>query len=378
MSHLGYGDNLRSCARVPQKLGATMVTKGKGISIAACLGAAALTLLPMRAVAESAPSAQANAKWYVEQAQINYDVGQWDAALVDYEAAYSLTRDPTLLARMGDACGRKGDNKRAIDCYQNYLEKVPNASDRPTVEKHIQELQQRVERSSPASVSAAQEAPHVAAPAPISSGPAASLATSPPPAAPPSANGPATDATLPSPLAEQPSDGVPPSLRTRATEAPSPAPVEALSSARQADVAERRRASPPPAGRTPLPQLSTVETRPADVSSRTDENSGSGTRRIWGGVLMVSGISFVGLGGIFSWRTKSIESSINGASSFDADKYHEGQTFEALQWVCYGIGAGAAVTGLILYLTGGSNSSRLSLAPHIGPGSAGLGAQGIF
>jgi hypothetical protein len=51
-----------------------------------------------------------------------------------------------------------------------------------------------------------------------------------------------------------------------------------------------------------------------------------------------------------------------------------------MQWVFYGVGAGALVTGAALYLLGYSQTTtaEVSLAPILGPRTAGLSARGGF
>jgi hypothetical protein len=354
------------------------VTRRRKTWIGWCLAIAAVALLPKEGLAGDA--SQGNAKWYVEQAQLYADMGRWDAALADYEAAYAVSRDPGLLLKMGDVCQRKGDLKRAIDCYRNYLEKVPNASDRLAVQKRILELEERVKNPAPAPGVPATEAPSVAAPPPNRP----SAAKAPPPPGPPVAAGasvPTAETAQPTPVAEQsvaeqPLEEVSPTPPTTAPELLPPLRPNVEPSPAVPPSAAPVPAFPPPTSSAAPPQVPAVQS--ADVSVRSDQQAGWGGRRIAGGVLMGSGIVVVGVGGIFSWRTKSIESSINSSSSFDSGEYRDGQTAEVLQWVCYGVGGAAAITGLILYLTAPSSSSRLSFAPQVGPRGAGLTAQGVF
>jgi TolB-like protein len=81
------------------------------------------------------------AKQHYKKAVELYDVGRWDEAIAEFQIAYSLRADPVLLFNMAQAYRLKGDVKRALDLYRNYLMKDPNSRAREDVERRIRDLQ---------------------------------------------------------------------------------------------------------------------------------------------------------------------------------------------------------------------------------------------
>ena len=75
----------------------------------------------LSAEAHAADPASEEARKHFQIGQDFFDVGRWDEAAAEFERAYALRKDPTLLYNMAQAYRRKGDAKRAIDLYKNYL-----------------------------------------------------------------------------------------------------------------------------------------------------------------------------------------------------------------------------------------------------------------
>jgi hypothetical protein len=241
----------------------------------------------------------------------------------------------------------------------------------------------------PAATGSAPTGPAPSGPAPTSPAPTGLAPIGPAPTGPapagltptsPAPTGPAVGSALSPQVAEQPPAQIFPSL-------PPGEPVP-LPPSLPAPVVDQFPQAQPPMAPIPFvpPQPSSAgyppyvapASPPVGVSARVDEEPGWSGLRITGTVLAAGGIAMVGLGGYFTWQTKSIESSISSSAAFDVNKYRDGQTAETMQWVCYGIGAGAMVTGVVLYVIGGSSSPRVSVAPQFRPGTVGLGAQGVF
>lgn len=93
-----------------------------------------------------------------------YDLGQYEEAIKEYQAAYRAKDDPAILFNIGQAYRGAGDAQSAIESYRSYLRKVPGAPNRPEVEERIVELRRVVEhqrKPSPTPASAPPTAPTV-------------------------------------------------------------------------------------------------------------------------------------------------------------------------------------------------------------------------
>jgi tetratricopeptide (TPR) repeat protein len=110
------------------------------------------------------PDAQQARKYYEKGTQY-YDLGRYDEAARQFEAAYEIKQDAALLYNIAQAYRRMGDNKRALELYKNFLRRMPDSSRRTEVEGRIGVLQKLVDESAskPASVT---PAPAVEPPAP--------------------------------------------------------------------------------------------------------------------------------------------------------------------------------------------------------------------
>jgi tetratricopeptide (TPR) repeat protein len=251
------------------------------------------------------PDAQQARKYYEKGTQY-YDLGRYDEAARQFEAAYEIKQDAALLYNIAQSYRRMGDNKRAVELYKNFLRRMPNSSKRTEVEGRIEALQKLVDES-------------------------ASKPTSVMPA-------PAVD--LPAPVQE---DGAILAL----------APVVA-----------------PPAP-------ASVVAAPAPESRLAPRNG----LRTAGIVTASVGVVGVAAGVIFGLRARSLSNQVETATQFNADDASAGKRAETLEWVCYGVGAAALVTGVVLTIVGSSNhadGAHSYLSPMIVPQGAGLSAGGRF
>ena len=99
------------------------------------------------------------------------------AAVAEYTVAYELLNDPVVLFNRAECYRRIGENEKAADDYHAFLEKVPAAPNRASIEKKLLALEapEPAEREKPA------EAP------PATKPPPAKVAEAPPPPPPPKA-----------------------------------------------------------------------------------------------------------------------------------------------------------------------------------------------
>lgn len=287
-----------------------------------------LSAWPGAAQAEDRATEQA--RQHYEDATKHYDLGHWDEAITEYEKAYELRPDPSFLYNLAQVHRRKGDAKKALDLYKNYLRKEPKSPQREEVEEKIAALQKQIDE--------AAAKPAVAPVEPVPALPAASAGI----------------ATAGPGSVVQPEPPTP--TTTPAPVAPLPAPTVV----------------PPSSPSTPAPVAVDVSRAPVP---------GRGLR-IAGIVCGSVGAGAIIAGGIFGLRARSLSNKVAGASKFNPSDETAGQRAETLQWTFYGIGAGAVVAGGVLYYVGvravQPTSSAVSLGPMVGPGTAGLSAMGVF
>jgi hypothetical protein len=112
------------------------------------------------------------------------DESNYDKAISYFDDAYSIDCSVhAILPIIATAYERKGDKNEAVRALDEYLRRVPNASDREHVERRIKNLNDQIAREQPSATTSASSAP-VSPPA-ASVAPEASAV--PPPATPPPA-----------------------------------------------------------------------------------------------------------------------------------------------------------------------------------------------
>lgn len=313
--------------------------------------------LALPRVARGGDSAAEEVKQHFFKGQQFFDVGRWDDAAEEFEKAYSLKGDPTFIYNMGQAYRRKGDAKRALDLYKNYLIKAPRSPQRAEVEERIRGLQKQLEEAE------YQVKPVTQIPvAPSATSPATSPAAAPPapaPVVPAPAPNPAP-APAPAPI---PSSTAPAPVQGQATYAPAAAPSAPVNGY-------------PPAAYQPQPSYVRAEATPPALATATP---GHGLR-VTGVVLGITGVALVGAGIFCGAEAASYSHSVETGSVFNPSFQDRGKLYETLQWVGYGVGAGLVATGAALYGIGvvAGKAPAVALAPSVFPGGAGLGAQGVF
>ena len=87
-----------------------------------------------------------------------YDVGRWDEAAEEFRKAYELGNNPAFLFNIAHCYRRKGDIRRAVDLYKDYLLKAPDSPRRAEIEGHIKALEQELEDAQSANNSPAHNA----------------------------------------------------------------------------------------------------------------------------------------------------------------------------------------------------------------------------
>jgi tetratricopeptide (TPR) repeat protein len=252
----------------------------------------------------------ASAKPFYDRGIVEYNLGHFAEAIVQFEKAYEHDRAPILLFNIAQAHRQSGNPERALFFYRRYLENEPNAANRSDVEKRMAELDEMAKRQAEVK---SRPPTSVAGPAP----------TTPPP---PPATAPAS-APAPTETGTVTTVGATPAASTTAT------------------------ASPPESGGGANP---------------------GGTMKIAGIATASAGAASVLVGVFFSSRVSSASNDVTSGAVFDPDAESSAKSAATMQWVFYGVGAAAIATGAALYYLGHQKSrsgeSRVALLPVIGPG----------
>jgi tetratricopeptide (TPR) repeat protein len=122
----------------------------------------AILLLLCSTVAHAAPSSSAlkQAKQHFAQGKASQDLGKYDEAIAEYEAAYKLAPLPKLLFNIGQCQRLKGDKPKALQAYESYVAAAPDDDFADDARDQIAALKLRieVERAEERSRRAAEEA----------------------------------------------------------------------------------------------------------------------------------------------------------------------------------------------------------------------------
>jgi len=122
------------------------------VALVVCAGA--------RASAEPSAQAVKAAKQHYTEGKKFQDASNYDAAIVEYEAAYKLAPKPVLLFNIGQCYRLKGDKPKAIEAYEGFLAAAPDDPVANDAREYVTTLKLRieVEKAEAASKQAAAEA----------------------------------------------------------------------------------------------------------------------------------------------------------------------------------------------------------------------------
>jgi tetratricopeptide (TPR) repeat protein len=279
-----------------------------------------------------------------------YDLGKFDDAIREFEAAYEAKSDPAFLYNLAQSHRLAGHNAEALRFYRTYLRYVPKAANRADIEDRIKELEKSV-------------ADHPA--------------TEPPATAPPPALGGPAGAPAPSPWPGSPSVVPTPGPPSGPTASPATAPASAVpSNAWQPSTARE----PAPASALPGPMSPAPPGNPPEAAAQMSPNLGpvptvnSSGRRTAGIAIAAAGGGLFVVGAIFGLvarnQSKKVETAANNNERFDPSVESLGKASQALQWVGLTVGAVAVAAGLILYTTSPAGTEQpppppIALAPLV-------------
>src|SRR5947209_2844121 len=108
-------------------------------------GLVAVALVPARAYAEPTPQAVKAAKQHYLDGKKFQDAGNYDAAIVEYDAAYKLAPRPQLLFNIGQCWRLKGDKQKAIEAYDAFLNAAPDDPVANDAREYLTTLKLRIE-----------------------------------------------------------------------------------------------------------------------------------------------------------------------------------------------------------------------------------------
>jgi hypothetical protein len=95
-----------------------------------------------KAGAKDGKDARARADAHADKGRRYYDLRRYDQAIKEFEAAYELDADPAHLYNIAQAHRVASHIPQAIEAYQSYLNRFPNAPNRADVERRIAELKE--------------------------------------------------------------------------------------------------------------------------------------------------------------------------------------------------------------------------------------------
>ncbi len=288
---------------------------------------ATLSLLVASAAwAQAKPDSKTAAKEHYARGTSYYDLGRYDDAIKEFEAAYQLKNDPAFLYNLAQSYRLAGNEERALHFYKTYLRYVPKAPKRAEIEDRIAALERQM-----ATESKATTTPPPAGTTPPPTG------TTPPPAGttpPPDATPPTVTVTPPPPNTLPPPTYPPPGDMT---------------------------APPPPINTTPPG---------APDPGRKFRIAGIATGGVGAALILVGLIQ----GARAVGAANDVEDAAKTGMPFDPEVERRGQSAENAQWWCLGLGLVAGAGGAALWYYGKrvtaaaeTTTWRVSLAPVVAP-----------
>ena len=306
-------------------------------SVRSFLGALLCCLVLTATVPSVSAAESTQAQTVFAEGRKLFAAGDYRGALTWFKNGYTQTKDPAFLLNMAQCHRSLGEGETALEMFRSYLKSPPEQTTpatRDIASKAIKEL---------------ESAPKAASVVPVASSSGRPGAASPPvaPAAAPSTADPSVR---------------PPLQSSRKFQmAPNALPV--LDSPPETEVTSTKAAPTP----EPVDHAKVATT----------------VRRLRVAAMACGGLGLLSSGlGIYYWtRARSLSDSANNATVFDQGDYDDGKRAEKMQWIFYGVGGAALATGVGLWVYSmllPPEKSGVSVAPMVGPATAGLMAGGVF
>jgi tetratricopeptide (TPR) repeat protein len=122
------------------------------------------------------------AREHFEKGKAFMDLGKYNEAAAEYEAAYADKPDPTLLLNLAQAYRQAGNGEKALRFYRKYLQYVPRSPYRADIEDKIAALEKQQGKTPGEGTTTVTPAPESSTASPA---PPANTSPPPPPPAPP-------------------------------------------------------------------------------------------------------------------------------------------------------------------------------------------------
>jgi tetratricopeptide (TPR) repeat protein len=284
------------------------------------------------------------AREHAQKGKAFMDLGKYNEAAAEYEAAYAVKQDPTLLLNLAQAYRMAGNGNKAVFFYRKYLQHVPKSPYRADIEDKIAALEKSGATGAVTPPPAGDNPPTPPPPGPT---------TPTPPPGPPTGSGPGQ----PNPPGG--ASGSPPG-------APPPVnPVVAPS-------------TPPPL--PPGPQQPAVEA-PVDHGKNL---------RVAGMVTGGAGVLSYVLAAIFAAQAKdaqhNVEKTANAGGTFNPSEDQRGRSAQTKEVTFIIVGTAALAAGGVIYYLGARHPveagspppGSVALLPTLAPDRAGAALRVTF
>jgi tetratricopeptide (TPR) repeat protein len=86
------------------------------------------------------------ARVLAREATLHYKLGEYEDALKKYKEAFRTFQEPSLLFNIGQCHRQLGHKQEAEQAYKSYLRDLPQAENRPEVERLIEGIQAAIEQ----------------------------------------------------------------------------------------------------------------------------------------------------------------------------------------------------------------------------------------
>lgn len=135
--------------------GPAVSTRTLCVAIAAFLAAIAICSVAAAQTPDETPE-EAEARLHFEDGRLAFAEGRNEIALSEFTAAYEISQRPELLYNIGLVEDRLRHDRDALDAFERYLEALPDAENRASVESRIRVLQQAIAQQQALEMQASQ------------------------------------------------------------------------------------------------------------------------------------------------------------------------------------------------------------------------------
>jgi hypothetical protein len=299
---------------------------------------------------ELSPEKRAEARQHYENGLRKYDLAKYDEAAAEFQAAYEVSGRPEILYNIAQSYRLGEKHEKALFFYKTFLRRMGDKAKpelKAEIDRHIDELNKAVAEAKHASTS------------------------------PPTGTIPSGDLTGPVTPPPKPAESRPP-----------PKPVETAMTTKPRETTPPPSETRPPETTTaPPPAETTTTTTETPPPTETTHPSGNKTMKIVGFSLIGLAVVSAGVGiGMSVGAGKDSDSLTNASTNHNTfgpnlqSAESNGQLYDTLSYVFYGVAGAAAIGGAVTLYLGFRKpaAARAQLTPTIGGKLAGLSLRGSF